>query len=111
MAGLLAAFFDLSRIASLGAIFYLLMDITIHWGVFRYLRHDVGARGSILLLAIAADIFALGAFVYIKSIYDPLILVIALIGLILIFGFEALYLRRKRPDDTSAMSHDHMDMG
>lgn len=111
MAGLLAAFFDLSRIASLGAIFYLLMDITIHWGVFRYLRHDVGARGSILLLAIAADIFALGAFVYIKSIYDPLILVIAVIGLILIFGFEALYLRRQRPDDTPAMSHDHMDMG
>lgn len=111
LAGLLAAFFDLSRIASLGAIFYLLMDITIHWGVFRYLRHEVGARGGILLLAIAADIFALGAFVYIKSIYDPLILVIAVIGLILIFGFEALYLRRQRPDDTPAMSHDHMDMG
>lgn len=29
-AGLLAAFFDLSRIASLGAIFYLVMDIVIH---------------------------------------------------------------------------------
>ena len=32
----LAVFFDLSRIASLGAIFYLFMDITIHWGVLRY---------------------------------------------------------------------------
>ncbi|EAQ95807.2 APC family permease [Congregibacter litoralis] len=41
MAGLLAAFFDLSRIASLGAIFYLVMDIIIHWGVFRHLRSDV----------------------------------------------------------------------
>lgn len=30
MASLLAVFFDLSRIASLGAIFYLVMDIAIH---------------------------------------------------------------------------------
>ena len=41
IAGLLAVFFDLSRIASLGAIFYLVMDIMIHWGVFRYLRKEV----------------------------------------------------------------------
>ena len=32
LAAFLAAFFDLSRIASLGAIFYLVMDIVIHWG-------------------------------------------------------------------------------
>jgi len=29
----LTIFFDLSRIASLGAIFYIVMDIAIHWGV------------------------------------------------------------------------------
>lgn len=34
----LTVFFDLSRIASLGAIFYLVMDIVIHWGVLRHLR-------------------------------------------------------------------------
>lgn len=28
----LTIFFDLSRIASLGAIYYLVMDIIIHWG-------------------------------------------------------------------------------
>ena len=33
IAAVLAALFDLSRIASLGAIFYLMMDIAIHWGV------------------------------------------------------------------------------
>ena len=33
----LTIFFDLSRIAALGAIFYLTMDIGIHWGVLRYL--------------------------------------------------------------------------
>lgn len=110
LAGLLAAFFDLSRIASLGAIFYLLMDIIIHWGVFRYLRHEVGARGGILLLAIAADLFALGAFVYIKSLSDPFILIIAVAGLVLIFGFEALYLRQQSEDDRVSLPHDHMDM-
>lgn len=31
---LLTAFFDLSRIAALGIIFYLIMDIAIHWGYF-----------------------------------------------------------------------------
>jgi len=40
IAGLLAVFFDLSRIASLGAIFYLVMDIMIHWGVFRFLTME-----------------------------------------------------------------------
>ncbi|MBL4612070.1 MAG: APC family permease, partial [Pseudomonas sp.] len=32
---ILTAFFDLSRIAALGIIFYLIMDIAIHWGVLR----------------------------------------------------------------------------
>lgn len=31
LAMLLSVFFDLSRIASLGAIVYILMDIAIHW--------------------------------------------------------------------------------
>ena len=29
---LLTVFFDLGRIASLGAIFYIVMDMAIHWG-------------------------------------------------------------------------------
>ena len=41
LAAFLAAFFDLSRIASLGAIYYLVMDIAIHWGVWRHLKADV----------------------------------------------------------------------
>ncbi len=39
----LTAFFDLSRIAALGIVFYLIMDIAIHWGVIRYLREDIEA--------------------------------------------------------------------
>ena len=41
IAGFLTVFFDLSRIASLGAFFYLVMDILIHWGVFRRLRREI----------------------------------------------------------------------
>ncbi|MEC9311454.1 MAG: APC family permease, partial [Pseudomonadota bacterium] len=45
IAALLTIFFDLGRIASLGAFFYLVMDMLIHWGVFRNLRTEVGAQG------------------------------------------------------------------
>ena len=53
---LLTAFFDLSRIAALGIIFYLIMDIAIHWGVLRHLRKDVGANPVILGMAIVLDV-------------------------------------------------------
>ena len=46
MAGALAVLFDLSRIASIGAILYLVMDLAIHWGDYRHLRQDLGARAS-----------------------------------------------------------------
>ena len=62
----LTVFFDLSRIASLGAFFYITMDIVIHLGVFRHLRHEIKANGFILLLAIAFDVLVLGAFFWIK---------------------------------------------
>lgn len=109
VAGLLAAFFDLSRIASLGAIYYLLMDIVIHWGVFKYLRDDVGARPSILLLAIVFDAVALTAFVSLKAMSDPLILVIAIIGLLSLLVLEFCYLKKRRlhgkGSDENAHSH------
>lgn len=105
MAGLLAAFFDLSRIASLGAIFYLLMDIVIHWGVFKYLRDDVGAKAPILLLAIAFDVVALTAFVSLKAMSDPFILVIAAIGLVVIYALEFFYLRKRRDHELGSEGH------
>jgi amino acid transporter len=105
MAGLLAAFFDLSRIASLGAIFYLLMDIVIHWGVFKHLRDDVGAKAPILLLAIAFDVVALTAFVSLKAMSDPFILVIAAIGLVAIYALEYFYLRKRRDEELGSEGH------
>ncbi|MDX1705381.1 APC family permease [Pseudidiomarina sp.] len=100
MAMLLAAFFDLGRIASLGAIFYIIMDIAIHWGVFRYLRKDVSANPVILLTAIVLDIVVLTAFIHIKWESDPLIIWTALIGIFLISVGEVIFLKYKQKADT-----------
>ena len=94
IAGFLTVFFDLSRIASLGAFFYLVMDIIIHWGVHRTLRQDIGARGSVLLAAIALDAVVLVAFAAIKWQSDPLIVVVGVIGMALVFLFERVFLAR-----------------
>ncbi len=83
IAGFLTVFFDLSRIASLGAFFYLVMDMIIHAGVYRHLRHEIGARGWIMLTAIALDAIVLSAFAAIKWQSDPLIVVLGFIGMAL----------------------------
>jgi amino acid transporter len=91
----LTIFFDLSRIASLGAIFYLLMDIAIHWGVFRHLRKEINANAGILLTAIVFDVIVLGAFLKIKADTDTMVIYIALIGILVIFIGERLFLRHR----------------
>lgn len=106
-AGLLAAFFDLSRIASLGAIFYLVMDIVIHWGVFRYLREEVEAQGWILLSALFFDVVVLGAFLKMKANSDPWIIFIAFGGIIVIAGFEKYYLSNKRGSTDTSVHGGH----
>lgn len=100
LAAVLAAFFDLSRIASLGAIFYLVMDIAIHWGVFRHLRQEVAASAAMLIAAIVLDLMVLGAFIAMKAVIDPLIIVLAVVGIALIFAFERLFLRNHERSDT-----------
>jgi amino acid transporter len=94
IAGFLTVFFDLSRIASLGAFFYLVMDMIIHFGVFRHLREEIGARGWVLLTAISLDAVVLAAFATMKWQTDPLIVVIGLIGMALVFLFVRVFLAR-----------------
>lgn len=96
LAAVLAAVFDLSRIASLGAIFYLVMDVAIHWGVLRHLHRDVGANRAILGTAIALDVVTLAAFLAVKGSSDPLIVVVGLVSIAVVVAFERLYLRRLR---------------
>lgn len=93
LAMVLTVFFDLSRIASLGAIFYIIMDLAIHWGVLRHLRRDLGANPVILATAIVLDFVVLGAFLMVKAQTDPMVLYIALAGLVLIFTGEKLFLQ------------------
>lgn len=96
IAMLLTVFFDLSRIASLGAIFYLIMDIAVHWGVFRYIREEVNARSSILITAIVLDVVVLLAFLVVKAQTDMLVIYASITGLVLIFVGERLFLSRQR---------------
>jgi amino acid transporter len=106
-AGLLAAFFDLSRIASLGAIFYLVMDIIIHWGVLRVLRKDVGANPLVVITAIILDAVVLLAVIWIKGSDDLQIIIIAGIGIVAVFAYERFFLRHNGDDKDNDEEHTH----
>ncbi|MFT7244676.1 MAG: amino acid transporter [Candidatus Azotimanducaceae bacterium] len=90
---LLTIFFDLTRIAAMGIIFYLVMDIAVHWGVLRYLRHEIGARLPILIIAIILDLIVLAGFVWIKVFSDPLVVGVAGAVMLAILIVEVLFLR------------------
>lgn len=96
LAMILAVFFDLGRIASLGAIFYILMDIAIQWGVFSKVRKEVKANPVILITAILLDFIVLGAFIWIKIQTDMLVIWVSIIGLIFIFTGERWFLANKK---------------
>ena len=104
---LLTAFFDLSRIAALGIIFYLVMDIAIHWGVLRHLRDDVAARPAILLAAIALDLVVLAGFLWVKATTDPLVLYVAAAAMAIILVAEYAFLSRRPAQDAGHHAHSH----
>lgn len=89
---ILTIFFDLSRIAALGIIFYLIMDIAVHWGVLRYLRKEVNANIWILLTAIVLDLVVLIGFVWFKLASDLLVIAVAGVCMLLILIVEAIFL-------------------
>lgn len=91
---LLTAFFDLTRIAALGIIFYLIMDVGIQWGVFRHLKDEVQARGAVLLSAIVLDLLVLAGFFWVKIHTDLLVVGVAFAAMAAILAAEALFLRR-----------------
>ena len=91
----LTIFFDLSRIASIGAIFYLIMDMIVHWGVFKHLRKDVKANGVILISALLLDLLVLIAFLWVKLSSDIFVVIISAIGILLVFAGEKWFLHWK----------------
>ena len=104
IASVLAVFFDLGRIASLGAFLYLVMDMAVHWGVFRYRRREISAAAPILLTALAFDATVLVAFTAMKLQQDPAIVVYAAVAITVVFSFERMYLSRWLAPQTD---HDH----
>ncbi len=90
---LLTAFFDLTRIAALGIIFYLVMDMAIHWGILRHLRQEISANSAVLIGAIILDLIVLGGFLWVKISSDLLVVGVAGAGMLSILIVEALFLR------------------
>ena len=98
----LTAFFDITRIAALGIIFYLIMDIAVHWGILRHLRKDIQANLLILVTAIMLDLLVLGGFLWVKIQSDPLVIGVAVTGMVIIASVETVFLKNQgEPDDSS----------
>jgi amino acid transporter len=95
----LTIFFDLSRIASIGVVFYIVMDIFIHWGVFKHLRDDVQAKAWVLVSAIILDIIVLLSFMWVKAKSDIFIVGISVAGLLIVFAAEKWFLKLHAYDD------------
>ena len=106
---ILTAFFDLSRIAALGIVFYLIMDIAIHWGVLRHLRIDINANSWVPAIAIFLDLLALGGFVWVKLNTDPFVIGVAVATMIAIAVSEQIFLKKspKSAQANQEESHAH----
>lgn len=99
LAIILTVLFDLSRIASLGAIFYLVMDIGIQWGLLRNLKNKVQFSKTIVILAILLDAIVLTGFLWIKAKVDLPLIFVALGLMVIIFFGEKWFLKLKDNKD------------
>jgi len=97
---LLTAFFDLSRIAALGIIFYLIMDIAVHWGVLRHLKKAIEVNPVIPVMAIVLNLIILGGFLWVKGNSDPLVLIVAAAVMAAILITEFFFLRNRSTSST-----------
>lgn len=103
----LTAFFDLSRIAALGIIFYLIMDMAIHWGVLRHLKDRVGANPVIPSIAILLDAVVLIGFLWVKAISDPMVLIVAGVVMATLLLGEWIFLSKRDASNDSEHSRTH----
>jgi len=62
--------------------------------VFRRLRNEIGAKGWVLITAIALDALVLGVFGAMKLQSDPLIVIIAFVAIATVFVYERIFLSR-----------------
>lgn len=98
LAGVLTIVFDVSRIAALGAFFYITMDMLVHYGVLTNIDHqEVKVKPWLLKVAIGLDMAILGGLLYVKAKSDWGILIIAAIAMIVIFLYERHFLKESVP--------------
>ncbi len=93
IAATLAAFFDLSRIASMGVFLYLTMDILVHLGLLRSLRDEVRAHAAIVAIAVLLDGVVMVAFGWMRLQSDPLIVAVSVAVAGSLFAGSAWFLR------------------
>lgn len=95
---ILTIFFDLTRIAALGIVFYLIMDIAIQWGVLRHLREDIKANTVIPGISIFLNLVVLGGFVWVKINSDPFVIIVSILIMIAILITEWAFLKYEKSD-------------
>lgn len=108
LATILTILFGLTRIAAIGAIFYLVMDIAVHWGLFRFLRKEVSFKPIVPLLALLFDAVILIAFMILKFKSDPLVLIVSFVGILIVIIAEKLFM--KTHTDSDGEMNMEMDM-
>ena len=102
LAGILTVLFDVGRIAALGAFFYIIMDILIHYGILKNAdRETVKFKPLILKLSLIIDALILIGLVYIKSKDDPALIGITIILMGLIYILEKWFLKNKMSNNNS----------
>lgn len=99
LAGGLTILFDVSRVAALGAFFYITMDILIHYGVLKNANRDEVKFISLMpKISIVIDVIILIGLIYIKGKDDPILLGITLVAMIILYILERWFLRTRSSD-------------
>ncbi|MBN9151127.1 MAG: hypothetical protein KF739_00805 [Cryobacterium sp.] len=92
------------RARSRGAIYYLIMDIAIHWGLLTKLCTRIDFNPVIVVAAIILDVAVLAAFVWVRASTDALSLYVAGAGIVLIVAGQRLLMHsHTRADGTMDM--------
>lgn len=103
----LTVLFDLSGIAAMGAIFYLIMDMIIHVGVLNHMREEVQANRLVVITAIVLDAVVLAGFVWVKIQTNFIVIIVSLALILITFVGEKLFLKETQETDEDENSSGH----
>jgi amino acid transporter len=86
---LITNFFDLSKIAAMGSIVYLIIYSAVHFGHLKSLTHETGASWTLVFLALISNTAILLIFVVQIARTNPTVLYFLILILLPILLFEA----------------------